>query len=466
MIEAQYNSFRDPAARVVRKGNVFYRYIFNSYRNEYEHLMNSGLYKELTTKNWMIKHVETENDNAASDIFKLLLPEQIPFQSYPYEWSFLQWKKAVIAFLNINLIALKYGMILKDATPYNFYFKQGKATLFDTSSFVFFKDNDQWLAYRQFCEEFLSPMALMKYNGQAWSKILISHLRGFPLDFVSKQLSIKSLFNSTCLLHIHFHSRFNNKKVSNSNKKIIAGINKQMQHNGFTREKLKHLQMSIKSDISKWKHSFSFSHHWQNYYELGIESPVYLADKEEVLDEWIKAAKPLSVIDLGANTGKFSIIASQYASKVIALEYDDICVDNIELEISKKKLNNIYTLMGDLSQLSTDTGVLNKEYQTIITRGKSEMVLGLAIVHHLCIANNISLKQVAELFASFSSKFIIVEFIPKDDAKVQILLESREDIFIDYNEINFENAFSTYFEIKKVHTCKDSLRKLYFGEKR
>ena len=154
-----YLSFRDDAARVVKEGARYYRYIFNEYKAEYDHLINSGLYDALISEGVMIPHEEVNSeplpskniDHSFSNIYKKILPKQIGFQSYPFEWSFSQWLKAISTYLIINRLALKHGMILKDATPYNFYFESSKAIMFDTSSFTFFKNGDPWFAYRQFC---------------------------------------------------------------------------------------------------------------------------------------------------------------------------------------------------------------------------------------------------------------------------------------------------------------------------
>ena len=237
IIEPNNISYRDTAARVVKKESGYYRYIFHEYKAEYDHLIQSGLYEELTQKDLLIEHQEIQIDTDDPKVYKLLLPTQIPFQSYPFEWSYKQWRKAILSYLRINSIALKYGMILKDATPYNFYLIGGKAVMFDTSSFIFFKENDKWIAYRQFCEEFLSPIALMHYNGGEWSKLTMANLRGMPLSFVSKQLPIKSWFNLTTLLHIHLHSKYSG---NNESKEIGNKKNK-----GFTLEKIKSLQKMI-----------------------------------------------------------------------------------------------------------------------------------------------------------------------------------------------------------------------------
>lgn len=457
MIATNYISFKDPAARVVFESGKYLRYIFNEYKSEYDHLMSSGLYKQLVEKNLLVSHQEIEHPSDKSDVYKLICPDQIPFQSYPFEWSYTQWRKAMLSYLRINKIALSHGMILKDATPYNFYFKAGQAIMFDTSSFIFFKENDPWLAYRQFAEEFLGPIALMHYNGNQWGRITISSLRGFPLNFISKQLPLKSWFNITTLLNIHIHSKYS----QNS----IALTESSKPSKGFSTEKVRSMLGMIEGTILRWKKAYQFTHHWSGYYENDIESAAYLVHKEEVIRGWLDFIKPNSVLDLGANTGKFSFIASEYAENVIALEFDDSCVDQIEAEIRKKKIKNVTALAGDLTETTPDLGALNKEHRSIFNRGKSYMVFGLALIHHLSIVKNLSFSQIAEMFSNFSNGYVIIEFIPKGDSKVSILLKDKTHNYKEYNEAEFINALSVYFNIKEVISLKESLRKLILLEK-
>ena len=457
IIEPNNISYRDTAARVVKKESGYYRYIFHEYKAEYDHLMQSGLYEELTQKDLLIEHQELELDTDEPKVYKLLLPTQIPFQSYPFEWSYTQWRKAILAYLRINHIALKYGMILKDATPYNFYLIGGKAVMFDTSSFMFFNENDSWIAYRQFCEEFLSPITLMHYNGGQWSKLTMANLRGMPLNFVSKQLPIKSWLNLTTLLHIHFHSKYSD---NNYTKEIE---NKKNQ--GFTLEKIKSLQKMIFNTISTWNKSHQFTNHWSTYYENDIESQEYLKDKEATIRKWLEIIKPKSVLDLGANTGKFSFIAAEYAERVISLEGDENCVDEIEEKISIKN-SNVFTLLGNVAKPSPTIGFLNSGTESIYKRGSSDVVLGLALVHHLHISNRLSFEQISLIFASFTNEYLIVEFIPIADNKVKQLIKGKSINLISYNEDYFIKALSNWFVIKEAISLKDSGRRLFLLEKK
>jgi hypothetical protein len=270
-IEPQYFSYKDSDAYVVKSNKGFIRHIFFQYKNQYDHLMLSGLYNQLVQEGFLISHQELVFETDDANVYKTIIPEQIQFISYPYEWSFLQWKKAALAFLKINQIALKYGMILKDATPYNFYLKEGKAILFDTTSFAFFQENDSWLGYRQFCELFFAPISLMKYNGSKWAKLYMSSLKGYSMKFVSKQLPLSSWFNMSCLIHIHLHAIYEDKKIAKNNKQ-----------KGFSIAQLNQLFQLVYSTINSWKNPILSAPVWLNYYTNDIEEPQYLNLKEQI----------------------------------------------------------------------------------------------------------------------------------------------------------------------------------------
>lgn len=403
-----------------------------------------------------------QESNDDTQVYKLIKPEQILFQSYPFEWSYIQWRNAILAFIEINKIALQYGMILKDATPYNFYQHTGRAILLDTSSFEFFNNGDKWIAYRQFCSEFLSPIALMHFNGQRWSRITKSHLRGLPLNFVSKQLPLKSWFNMTTFLHIHLHSRYaNTEGDTNKTKKVDH-----KKSDGFSIEKLKSMLEMMQSTVISWKRPYQFEKHWSEYYSNDIEAEAYLENKVEIIKYWLEEIKPNRVLDLGANTGKFSFLASQYAKQVAALESDDVCVDLIEQHILENKINNVDTLLMDLADTTSDLGVLDKEFSSIYTRGASDLVMALAIIHHLHISSQLSFNQIAEMLFKFSKKYVIVEFIPIDDSKVERLMDGKTKNFKEYNEENFTNALLNFFLVKKSSDLNGSSRRLFLLKKK
>ena len=447
MNQANYISYKDTAARVVLKEGVYYRYIFNEYKKEYDNLMKSGLYEALKSKGYLISHSELKYEGGDTNVYKQLIPEQIHFQSYPFCWSYSQWRKAIIANLEINKIALKYGMLLKDATPFNFYFKEGRAILLDTSSFIFFKEGAPWLAYKQFCSEFLSPIALMHFNGQIWSGMVKANLKGLPLSFVSKQLPLQSWFNLSCLLHIHMHAKYANTEGSIEEEHSRKSKVKE----GFTKEKLLSLIDMILGTVKKWKQAYNINKHWHSYYESDIESPIYLNQKEEIITNWLDTLKPKTVIDLGANTGRFSFLAAKKVEQVIAIESDYNCVDAIENAIDNDAVKNIVVGQMDLSETTPNFGILEKEYKSIFERLSNShlspsLVMALAIVHHLHITNFLSFEQIAELLAKFNSKYLIIEFVPIQDSKVQLLIKNKQRDFSSYTQENFTASLLEYFK--------------------
>lgn len=485
-MQANNISYKDSAARVVHEEGIFYRYIFDEYKAEYDHLVQSGLYKALLDKGYIIAHEEVIDENPQAQIesqpqqkiYKKLLPNQIAFQSYPFEWSYGQWRKVVYAYLQINKIALAHGMLLKDATPFNFYFGNGKPVLLDTSSFMFFEEGAPWIAYKQFCTEILSPLVLMHYNGQRWSKLSMSHLRGLPLNFVSKQLPLKSWFNSTVLLHIHLHGKYANaegetKEAKESLKNTDRERHKRPAQKGFSKEKLLSLFGMIECSIEKWKQAYPFEKHWLDYYQNDIASDIYLSNKEAIIKEWLSAIQPKTVLDLGANTGRFSQIASEYAEQVIAIESDGICVDAIEKEFKRISTSNnktsqkksFYALQMDLAETTPNIGVLEQEYSSIYTRAKSSMVLALALTHHLSISNQYSFEQIASMLSRFTEKYCITEFVPANDEKVQLLMKDKQRSFAFYTETAFEKALETEFTIKDKRVIEESERIIYLLEK-
>ena len=189
-------------------------------------------------------------------------------------------------------------------------------------------------------------------------------------------------------------------------------------------------------------------------------SPEYLKDKEATTRRWLQIIKPKSILDLGANTGKFSFIAAEYAEKVISLEGDTTCVDKIEEKINLRKLDNLFTLIGNVADPSPTLGLLNIETESIYSRASADLVLGLALIHHLHITEKLYLKQLNIIFKNFKNKYLIIEFIPEGDPKVSILIKGDKSKLKNYNLEYFKELCSTLFEIIEMSKLNESNRTL------
>lgn len=453
MNPVQFLSYRDHDAKVINVNNTYYRLLSHHYKEAYEHFMGSGLYEALVTRNLIISHTEVPTFIQDDSVYKTLLPEQIAFISYPFEWTYAQWIQAAEVFIKINSIALKFGMILKDATPYNFYFQRGSAMLLDTSSFMFYEHGKPWIAYRQFCEAFLGPIALMYYNGEDWTRLLRSK-NELHLPFISRQLPFRSWWNLTTTIHIHWHSKFySTEKKSNESPK------------GLSREKIDLLLQSFLSTIHKWKNKAETSSHWSKYYAEDLESAQYLPSKEAIIKNWVEEIQPPSILDVGANTGHFTKVLADRTKKMIALEYDPHSVDAITKWIFESKADHVFTVAADITDPIAGTGFMNLETTPLLSRCNATLVLGLALMHHLFFIKRLSFFHIAELFKVVSQKWVIVEFVPEDDQKVIQLKEGAPAYYNSYSEQIFLDAFGTYFHLRKEEIIAKSKRKLFLFEK-
>ncbi len=456
MINAIPSSYRDPGGFVFKYDGLFYRIIKYNYQKEYDFLMSSGLYEELVSKKLLISHREyVLPEQVEPDTYKTILPEQIHFISYPYEWCFDQWKDVLLAFLEINRISLSYGLILKDATPFNFTFHKGKPVFIDTLSFSFYKEGKPWLAYRQFCESLLGPLVLMKYNGALWSSEFASSINGFPLTFISKQLSWKTYFKPIVLIHIHLHAKYSSHQISG--KKGTSGMNK---------SKILALMEFIRQAIVEWNPLSDRVKNWNDYYTTKIISQSYLTEKEEIVEYWIRYIKPSQLVDFGANTGNFSIIAAQYSESVISVESDSDCVNKFYCANKNKSIQKITPIVADIMQLSPGVGWDNMERMPLVKRIHADTVLALALIHHLCIGSNLPIGLFASFISSIVQRYAIIEFIPKTDPKIQEMLASRYDIFQNYSEAEFVKQFEEYFELEDIRIIASVNRTLYLWRKK
>lgn len=454
----EYISYSDPDARVIKTAQGFHRLVYQSYRVAYDQLMSSGLYDDLTAAQLMIRHKELNNHGAqGAEVYKVLYPEQIPFLSHPFEWSFAHWRAAFLAYLKINQMSIAHGMILKDANPFNFGFWKGKPVLIDTTSFMLLSDSASWRAYTQFCSFFLAPLALMRYKGVTWGALLKGSIRGFDLPFVSRQLPARSWFNVSVLLHIHLHARTKANDQATSLQSRTKSI--------LSAEKLQQIHKMLESTVLSWETPVGTSIKWDAYYLKDIQSTSYVEAKEALIKDWLSDLLPESVVDLGANTGRFSFLAADYSKRVIALESDERCVAAIEKQIEKAKASNVFAAIADFQDVVPGLGLMGREFQGLIERAQSSCAMALALVHHLYIVNRMGFELMTAFFEAWTTSDLIIEFIPLADDKVQLLLSGRSRPMNAYSESSFVNAMKANFNLIKRVEIAESKRVLFHFSK-
>jgi len=455
-MKALNSSFRDPSGFVFLQGNNIFRVVNNSYRDDYDKLM-SKLYPALTQAELLISHTEVDFDSTKkANQYKLLQAEKIPFISYPYEWSFSQYKDAALTTLAIQRKALEQGMTLKDASIYNIQFYRGKPIFIDTLSFEKYEEGNPWIAYGQFCRHFLAPLTLMAYHDPRMGAMMRDYIDGIPLDLASGLLPFKSRFRVPLFLHIHLHASSQKRHADSENK------------SAKTAKKFSHAAMmglidSLENGIKKLRLKTDRTE-WGAYYEETILSNDYLLKKQTLVSRFLEDIDAKLVWDVGANDGTFSRLAAK-KSYTVAFDIDHLAVEYNYLKIKEKQEKNILPLLLDLTNPSPAIGWNNEERDSIFGRENPDLILALALVHHLAISNNVPLRKLATFFANLTPQ-LIVEFVPKIDLRVRTLLATREDIFPDYTKEGFEAAFNEYFTIEDMQKIEGTDRVLYLMQRK
>lgn len=447
------SSFRDPSGFLYRRDGVLYRQVNRRYAEHFERLMSSGLYARLVDERLLIPHQEVEApEEAGPEHFRTLRPEPLDFVSYPYEWCFGQLKAAALLTLRVQRLALAHGMVLKDASAYNVQFHQGRPIFIDTLSFECHREGQAWTGYRQFCQHFVAPLALMGRRDVRLGQLLRVHLDGIPLDLAAALLPWHAWTSLGLFVHLWLHGRFQRRYAG-------APAVSQRSSRPISRSALVHLARTLESVVGRldWRPR---STEWADYYGGDSYEAASLEHKKRLVGEHLEALKPRMIWDLGANTGLFSRIAAERCEFVVAFDADPTCVERSYEESRTQSKRNLLPLLLDLVNPSPPIGWANRERLSLAERRRPDAILALALVHHLAISNNLPLAHLAAWLAELAP-FLVIEFVPKSDPKVQILLASREDIFPDYTREGFESAFGERFEIETVEKLQGSDRTLY-----
>ena len=438
MPEKISGSFRDPSGFMFKHEGKLYRQVNQKYSKEYDLLMGSGLYEQLSKSRTLVAHKEVDLQLAPipETAYRVIEPEVVDFISYPYEWCFNQLQDAAVLTLAIARRALEFGMSLKDASAYNIQFQNGRPVFIDTLSFEKYEEGAPWVAYKQFCQHFLAPLALMAKKDIRLAQMMRFHIDGIPLDLTSKLLPASTKLNFGLATHIHIHAqsqkRYADKEVSQEEVKAR-----------MSKTAMVGLLDSLLSTV-RGLYVKTIQTEWTDYYQDNNYTKKSFEAKRQLVKTYLEKANPKQVWDLGGNTGEFSRAASDLGIPTVCFDIDPGAVQQNYDLVKKNKEKFMLPLRMDLTNPSPDLGWHNAERESMQARGPVDLVMALALIHHLAISNNVPLVDVADYFADLG-KYLIVEFVPKSDSQVKRLLASRLDIFPDYTLEGFRQAFEHHY---------------------
>lgn len=456
-------SFRDLSGFMFRHNDVLYRQVNISYKENFDVLHSSGLYDKLIQAGRLVEHAEVplesvELEDQAS-VYKVIQPTLIPYVSYPYEWCFSQLKDAALLTLQVQKDALRHGMSLKDASAYNVQFIGSRPTFIDTLSFEAYEEGKPWIAYRQFCQHFLGPLAIMANCDVRLRELLKSNIDGIPLDLASRILPRSSYLRYSLLTHIHLHA-FSQRQHSDDGRDPDS----LKQPRSISKTMLLALIESLASAVKKCRLP-KMDTEWGGYYGDTNYSSDGMTAKEKMVKTFVDrfVGDTVTIHDVGANTGRFSHLVSTAERYVLSHDIDELAVERHYLANRAAKVERVLPLVQNLSNPTPAIGWALNERESLVERMQHDAVMALALIHHLAISNNIPLPKIARFFHQVADR-LIIEFVPKEDSQVRRLLATREDIFPDYNIAGFEASLDGCFKILDKKTIEDTERTLYVLE--
>ena len=450
--KAHQASFRDPSGYMFYDGDILRRVINPIYFKQYNSLKENGVFDALMEKGLLISHEET----VVSEEKIVLTPEQIPFITNPYEWSFEQYKHAALLTLQIQKYALSKGFILKDASAYNVTFHNGKAVFIDTLSFDFYEEDMPWRAYKQFITHFLGPLVLAKYHGADIFKLMQSNIDGIPVKLISSLLPGKTKLNPTLYTNIHLLAKLESKhsddykaetKVAKLSKKAHTNILESLFN--FIRK------LELKEETE-----------WGDYYDKTNYDTAAFQAKKELIKNWVTPLKPQRMIDVGGNDGTFARTVLQAVPHIIVTDIDSNAVAHNYKQARVNNETNMLAFVCDVLQPAPGVGFNNTERDSLLERLKNyapDVTMALALIHHITLSGNVPFEKSAEFFAKFS-KYLVIEFPTREDSWVEsLLVRKREFInhFDFYNKTEFEKGYLGYFNLEKEEIVPGTKRVLY-----
>lgn len=424
-------SYRDREAQVFYEKGEVRRALSERATQEWMRLAATSFFGRLLGDG---RVVATERlDTPPPDGFAAVLRhEKVPFVSYPYEWSFGMLKDAALLHLEILAEALSEQMILKDSTPYNVQWFGSRPAFIDISSFESAAPGEPWRAYRQFCEMFLNPLLVKAHRNLEFQPLLRGRLDGIPVAECSRLLTGRHRFRRGVLTHVWMHSKMEERYAS-------SGVDSSavLKDSGFALEMIRNNVAGLQNVVNRLEWADSDST-WANYEKTHTYGEEDRAWKEEFVRSASGRRRPRLVWDLGCNVGVFSRLVADAGAYVVAIDSDHLAIERLYRALKGGGDERILPLVMNLADPSPPMGWLATERRTLEGRGKPDMVLALALIHHLVIGANLPMTSVVDWLASLGAD-LVIEFVRRDDPMVRRLLVGKRDNYADYDESLFAN---------------------------
>lgn len=459
-------SFRD------REGRVFYhqgrvlRALSDTALESFEALAATEFFAESQRDG---RIVTTHRAELSDDLKRELGPsysavlehERIPFVSYPYEWSFSMLRDAALLQLDLLRAALAVDLVLKDASAYNVQWMGSRPVFIDVASFERWTEGDPWVGYLQFCQHFLYPLLLTAYRDVAPQPWLRGSLEGIPVEDADHLFSWRDRLRPGVLRDVYLQARL---QASHARSQDSSSLRGELRQAGFRKELIVRNVERLTGIVRglEWRRGSS---EWASY----AEDCSYDAESRDLKQRFVADAArrvgPEMAWDLGCNTGEYSRLVAAQADRVVALDGDHLAIDRLYRRLRAEGPGNVLPLVGDVTNPSPALGWRHRERRALSDRGRPDLVLCLALVHHLVLTANVPVPEVLGWLAGLG-RHLVFELVTLDDPMAQRLVRNKGGAHHDYTVALFEAEIDRRFSVLERAELREGARRLYLLEAR
>jgi ribosomal protein L11 methylase PrmA len=456
-------SFRDRDSRVVAAGGSVFRVLSERGAEDWRALAASELLGRrisegslVATEEAALADIGAEAELLPEGVAAVLRHERIPFVSYPYEWTFGMLRDAALLQLDLELEALDQGLSLKDATPYNVQFRGSEPVFIDIGSFEALREGEPWSGYRQFCMLYLYPLLLQAYKEVGFQPWLRGSIDGITPGDAARLFSLRDRFRKGVFTHVALHARLERRYEEREGGEVKEDLKKANFKTSYVKANVQRMRKLV-SRLG-WKAGDTA---WTGYREQNTYTDEDAERKQAFVREAAVETKPELVWDMGCNDGAYSRIAAESASYVVAFDYDHATVEALYRSLRSEQEGKILPLVANLADPSPGLGWRGLERRPLEQRGRPDLILALALIHHVSITANVPIAEFLDWVRGLDAAMVI-EFPKRDDPMVRRLLSGkRTGSNSDYEIETFERELAKRFQVTKTEALPSGTRVLY-----
>ena len=455
---ADAGSYRDPGSRVFHQEGQVYRALDRRALENWQRLAATRFFADGVADGRIVRtelapDIETIDGD---EWVGVLRHDEIPVVSYPYEWTFSMLRDAALLQLDLLSAALAENMILKDSTPFNVQWRGTTPVFIDIGSFEALETGDVWVGYDQFLRQYLYPLMLTAHVGIPFQPWLRGQPDGLTAEQLRRVMSSRDLLRKSSLMHVALPARAERKSSGGG-----RNVRSELKDAGFTKGMIESNVNGLRGIVSglEWNPGSS---RWNRYATECDHVKVDRGAKAAFVARVLAEDPPAVVWDVGSNDGHFSRLAAGFAEYVLALDADDVILDESYRSLKADGIENVLSIVQDLSNPSPGIGWRGLERPPLGDRSSPDMVFCLAVVHHLVVGRNVPLRAVIAWLADLNAR-VVLEFVAPDDPMVRALTVNKRphEVHPDYNEADLRSYLQDCFTIEAEEDLPGGTRRLF-----